>query len=211
MDIKQPTKQIIITISRQNGSNGRGIGKLLSKRLGIKYYDTELIKRASEENAVSEEIFNLADEKMAGSPVKNLIDMMRTGADDDVSSPKNIFKFISETIRKIAETESCVIIGRCASALLADQHRGKVLRIFVYADIETRIRRIMERQKIDFNEAQARVLSVDRQREKYHKVYTGLAWDDKDLYDLMINTSTIDDEEVVEMIYRFLENRDFFK
>ena len=137
--------------------------------------------------------------------------MMRSGADDDVSSPKNIFKFISETIKNIAETESCVIIGRCASALLTDQHKGKVLRIFVYADIETRIRRIMERQKIDFSTAQARVLSVDRQREKYHKVYTGLDWDDKDTYDLMINTTTFDDEEVVEMIYRILESRDFFK
>ena len=151
-------KHYVITIERQYGSGGRITGMRLAEELGIHYYDEEILKMTSETSAIGEQYFRLADEKAGNNLLYRTVTNMKPELSAPVkdghklTSPENLFRFQSEVIRKLAESENCIIIGRCGNYVLQDQ-LDDVIRIFVYADTVTRVRRIMDVDKVDEEEA----------------------------------------------------------
>ena len=203
--------RLVITIERQYGSGGRIVGQRLAEELGIPFYDDEILSMTAEKSAVGEQYFRLADEKAGNNLLRRIVGGMRhapTGAPKttgDVTSPENLFKFQSEVIRELANTESCVIVGRCADFVLESAGKEDLIKIFVYADTDTCIRRTMEADGItDTKEALAKLNRITKQRREYHHYFTGKEWEDMENYDLPINASRLELGQVVEMIKTYI-------
>lgn len=206
-------RQIIITVGREYGSGGRTSAKILAEKLGINYYDDEILKMASEESAISEELFRLADENPNKNILKDIISSIKEkiGYAKDITSPDSLYKFQSQVIRSLAEKENFIILGRCANAVLEDQHRNKVLRIFLYADFETRVKRIMEQEKMSYADTVAKIKKKDTNRNYFYKYFTGVDIYNPLKYDIMINTSTIGFDEILNIIIEFMKIRGFIE
>lgn len=113
-------------------------------------------------------------------------------------------------IRKLAASENCIIVGRCGNYVLQDQ-LDDVIRIFVYADTVTRVRRIMDVDKVDEAEALRRMKRIDRTRTEYHRYFTGKNWMDMENYDLPINASRIDYDQMIVLIKNYMKLRGFLE
>ena len=203
--------KLVITIERQYGSGGRIVGKKLAEELGIPYYDDEILSMTAEKSAVGERYFRLADEKAGNNLLRKIVRSMRhllvdePKTEGDVTSPENLFRFQSEVIRELADTESCVIIGRCADFILEAAGKEDLVKIFVYADIPTCVRRTMEVDGIlDTKEALAKLNKITKQRREYHKYFTGKEWEDVNNYDLPINSTRLELDQIVEMIKNYI-------
>ena len=203
--------KLVITIERQYGSGGLVVGKLLSKELGIPYYDDEILSMTAERSAVGEQYFRLADERAGNNLLRRIVGAIHGGLpgqpkiEGDVTSPDNLFKFQSEVIRELAEQESCIIIGRCADYILDAAGKEDLIKIFVYADTATCIRRTMEVDGItDTKEALNKLTRITKQRREYHKYFTGKEWEDLDNYDLPINASRLEFDQIVELIKTYI-------
>lgn len=197
----------IYTIGREFGSGGFDVGKLLAERLGVKLYDKELLAQAAKSSGFCEEIFENHDEKPTSSFLYSLV--MDTYSGGNYSSapfldmPLNHKVFLAQfdTIKKIAEQESCVIVGRCADYALANN--PDCLNIFVRADMEDRIRWVSKRKDLTENKARDLIQKTDKQRASYYNYYTCKKWGDSRSYDLCLNTSKLSPEACVEMILQF--------
>ena len=172
-------KRVIISIGRQYGSGGAEIGAKLAKELGISFYDKNILRMNSDESGIKESYFYLADERAGNKLLYKIISSMTPekkapsfGA--DLISADNLFRFQSEVIRKLAEAESCVIIGRCADYVL--QGTEGLVRVFLYADMESRMNRIAEKGICSKEEASKMVKRMDRERRDYYRYYTGKEW-----------------------------------
>lgn len=197
----------IYTIGRELGSGGYTVAKLLSERLGIKLYDKELLAQAAKDSGFCEEILENHDEKPTSSFLYSLV--MDTYSGGNYSSapfldmPLNHKVFLAQfdTIKKIAERESCVIVGRCADYALASH--PDCLNIFVHADMDDRIKRISIREDITENKAKDMIQKRDKQRASYYNYYTCKKWGDARSYDMTLNTSKIPLEECVDLILEY--------
>ncbi|MDO5406921.1 MAG: cytidylate kinase-like family protein [Eubacteriales bacterium] len=205
--------KLVITIERQYGSGGRIVGQRLAEKLGIPFYDDEILSMTAERSAVGERYFRLADEKAGNNLLRRIVSGIKMGVgpldepktQGDVTSPDNLFLFQSEVIRELAASESCVIVGRCADYVLEAAGKEDLLKVFVYADIPTCIRRTMEVDQItDTKEALAKLNKITKQRREYHKYFTGKDWEDVNNYDLPINASRLDFDQMVDLILRYL-------
>lgn len=201
-----------ITINRLYGSGGRIMGKKLSQELGIPFYDEEILKMASEESAIGEQYFRLNDEKAGNNLFFRAVGGLRTSLeepsiDDDLTSPENLFRFQARMIRRVAAEQSCIIMGRCADFVLSAAGTEKLVRLFVYADSTTCIRRVMEVDGVDTKEALRRVNRISKQRRDYYKYYTGREWEGMDNYDLPINTTSIELEPAVRLVKEYMKLR----
>lgn len=202
-------KHFVITIERQYGSGGRITGERLAKELGIHFYDEEILKMTSETSAIGEQYFRLADEKAGNKLLYRIVtgikpelgEPQREGA--HLTSPENLFRFQSQVIRRLAAEENCIIVGRCGNYVLQDSLED-VIRIFVYADMPTRIRRIIEVDQVDEKEALRRLKRIDKERTEYHRYFTGREWMDMENYDLPINASRIDYDQMIRLIKEYL-------
>ncbi len=202
------SQNIVITIARQFGSGGHEIGRRLAQKLDIPLYDKELITHAAEESGLSEEILHYFDEK----PTNSLLYSLSTGSyslnDGGVvnySLPVNqqVFQAQFDAIRSLAEKSSCVIVGRCADYVL-EKHEGLV-SVFLYADLNDRIARVAEYDKLSLPEAKSRINKSDKRRASYYNFYSGKKWGVAGTYDLCINTSTVGYDNAVELIAKFVE------
>lgn len=197
----------IYTIGREFGSGGYEVGRMLAERLGIKLYDKELLAQAAKSSGFCKEIFENHDEKPTSSFLYSLV--MDTYSGGSYSSapfldmPLNHKVFLAQfdTIKKIAEQESCVIVGRCADYALADN--PDCLNIFVHAEMEDRISWISKRKDLTENKARDLIQKTDKQRASYYNYYTCKKWGDSRSYDLCLNTSKISKEACVDMILEF--------
>ena len=198
----------VITIARGFGSGGRTIGKMLAGRLGIDYYDMELLRLASEESGINIELFNQADEHVKTGFFKrynrSFGERLVSPSSMDFTSDDNLFNYQAKIIRDLADKQSCVIIGRCADYLLRD--REDVVRLYFYADREICVKTVTDLYGIHPKDAEERVESVDRSRAAYYKYYTGGEWDDETNYDLCINTGKIGFEKSVDVVIGYLKN-----
>lgn len=197
---------LIITIARQYGSGGREIGEKVAELLGCKAYDRELITMSAERGSMSEDALHKVDEVAAGS----LLYTLAVGSNSyGLHSPfsyhlpinDKLFYLQSDLIRHLAEEGDAVFIGRCADYVLR-QHPC-VLRVFIYANEECRIRRIMERHELPHNKAVDMKNKVDHRRSTYYNFYTGQKWGRYDNYDLAINSSLLGIEDTAKMIADF--------
>ena len=142
----------IITITRQYGSGGHEIGKALSEKLGIGFYDKELISIAAKESGISPELFAKADEKPANSLLYSLStglynygNNFSTGGMGDLPLNDKLYLLQHKIIKEKAEKEFFVVVGRCADYIL--RYYDNVVKIFIYADIDARVKRALERNR----------------------------------------------------------------
>jgi putative kinase len=205
MTMKQ---HLVITIEREYGSGGRLLGKALSEELGIPYYDDEIIRTASEHAAVGEEYFRLHDEKPGKSlfgQARDVIGKPRVAG--NITNPDNLFRFEAEAIRKMADRGSCIFIGRSADFVLDATEFGEFVSLFVYCDMASKVRRVMEVDAVDAEEAMSRIQKINRQRRDYCRYYTGNNWGDPMLYDLPLNTTKLTIPQTAELVKTYLRFR----
>lgn len=203
-------KKLIITIGRQYGSGGAEIGRLLGKELGIHVYDKDILKMTSDESGIRESYFHLADEKAGNKLLYKVVHSLipensAPSLGSDLVSADNLFRFQSAVIRKLAQEESCIFIGRCADYVLSGTEG--LVRVFIYADMEDRIQRITEKGYFAEDEVAKNIRRIDRERRDYHRYYTGKGWDDLGNYDLMLNSARIGVGGCVESIVHYLKIR----
>ena len=199
----------IYTIGREFGSLGKQVGQDLAKRLGIKFYDKELLQKAAKESGLCEEIFESHDEKPTNSFLYSLVMDTYTGGSYSTAPfldmPLNHKVFLAQfdAIKKIAANESCVIVGRCADYALASN--PDCLSIFVHADMDDRIKRVSKREDVTESKAKDMIQKRDKQRSSYYNYYTCKKWGDSRSYDLCLNTSQISVEDSIELILKYRE------
>ncbi|MCI5493003.1 MAG: cytidylate kinase-like family protein [Lachnospiraceae bacterium] len=202
---------VIYTIGREFGSGGKAIGEALANRLNIKCYDKELLKMAAKESGFCQEIFENQDEKPTNSFLYSLV--MDTYSMSGYSSapfldmPLNHKVFLAqfETIKKIASTESCVIVGRCADYALSEN--PNCINTFIHADMDYRIKQIMAKEYLPENKARDLIQKTDKQRASYYNYYTSKKWGDSRSYDLCLDSSKLGIDGCVDMILAFADHR----
>ena len=179
-------ERIIISIGRQYGSGGREIGKRLAKEFNIDFFDKELITLAAKESGFSEEILKENDENHNGSFLYSLVMGTYTGGNN---LPLNHKLFLAQfdTIKKLAEEKSCVIIGRCADYAL--EYNPNCVKVFIHADIDSRIKRAIEEYGVSPDKVEEVIKKTDKKRESYYNFYTGKKWGLMENYDITINSS----------------------
>ncbi len=198
----------VITIGRQFGSGGREIGELLAKKLNIAYYDKELLSRAASESGFCEEMLQNHDERPTNSFLYNLVmDSYSFGynASSFVDMPisQKVFLAQFETIKKIAQEGSCVIVGRCADYALAENKNS--IHIFISADEESKIKRICARHDVSAKEARDMMIKKDKQRQSYYNYYSSKKWGRADSYDLCINSTILGIVGTVNLIAEYVD------
>lgn len=196
----------IITIGREFGSGGRELGRRLAEELKIEYYDREILTEISRHTSLAEEYIQNVVERQPHNLLPITIGRSFTYVEDYAfKQAQAVYQAQSRIIREMAEKSDCVIIGRCADYILQDKNP---LRIFVYAELESRIRRCMERrgegESQTEKEMKKQILAVDKNRARYYEFYTGLKWGDKMNYDLCINTTGTVIKEIVPAIAKML-------
>lgn len=201
-------KRRIITIGRQYGSGGREVGEKLAKELGIDFYDKNILRMNSAESGIKESYFYMSDEKAGNRLLYKIInnlkpELKQPSFGSDVVSADNLFRFQSEVIRKLAAEESCVLIGRCAEYIL--EGTEGLLRVFIYADMDYRMKRITELGYYGPDDVVKNIKRIDKERRDYHRYYTGRDWENLSNYDLMINTAAVGIDGAVRTIRNCLE------
>lgn len=203
--------QYVITIARQYGSGGRTVGQMLAERLGIHYYDRELLKLASDASGINEQLFGNADENVKGRFLSKIAKKVYNGElippdSDDFTSNDNLFNYQAKIIRELAvQEESCVIIGRCADYVLKDY--DNVLSVFVHAPKEFCLEQAAKKVNLEGRELERYVAKTDKYRADYYKYHTGREWTDARNYDLCLNSSKLGYERCVEEIIAYKDVR----
>ena len=193
-------KQLIITIGREYGSGGHAIGEMLAEKLGIGFYDAEIIQRLSEKKGIKKETLSKYDEKP--SPVL----MNRSVRGYSTSLEEAVAEMQFKMIRKIAASgESFVLIGRCGETVLSKY--DCLIRLFVLGDMDSRITRIMKRKRVSRKEAQKLIKTTDKRRKAYHNYYSDGKWGDSRTYDLTINSSRLGVEGTAEFLEEYIRRR----
>ena len=196
-----------ITIARQCGSGGKMFGQKIAEKLGVKCYDKELLTRAAKESGLCEELFETHDEKPTSSFLYSLVmDTYSVGSYNSspfLDMPLNHKVFLAqfETIKKIADRESCVIVGRCADYALADY--PDCINIFIHSDMENRVKAVSKRLNITENKAKDLIQKKDKQRASYYNYYSSKRWGDSKSYDLCINSSKTGADGAIKVIREF--------
>ena len=197
----------IITIGREFGSGGRELGRRIAEKLEIAYYDQEIITEIAKRTALSEDYIRQIEEKR---PIMNF--PIHTGYSFYLTSEPTfdpdltIYTKQHELLRELSRKSDCVIVGRCADYILREQ---KPIRIFAYADMESKIKRCMERHPKDENlteaQMQKRITEIDRNRAKYYAFFCEQKWGARENYDLLVNTSGADIKKLASALCEYLE------
>ena len=191
----------IITIGRSFGSGGGYIGQAIGKKLGIPFYDNELISKVAEESGYSKSLFADGEEKRSLFSMSSFFSSGRMGYIDSGYVNDNVmFKIQSEVIRSIAQKGDAVIIGRCADYILRDM---KCLNVFICAPEEYRIQRLMREEGLSEDEAEKLMRRKDRTRETYYNYYTFGAWGQAANYNLCVDSSVLGIDGTAEYIIDF--------
>ncbi len=201
---------IVITIARQYGSGGKTIGKMVADELGFSFYSRDILRLASEDSGINERLFAEADEKLKKTTLFKISKSVYNGElippeSDDFVSNKNLFNYQAKIIKKLAETENCVIVGRCADYVLKDY--PNVMSVFVHADEEFCFNRAMERNSMTPREMEKFIAKTDKYRREYYKYYTGTDWNDARNYDLCLNSGKLGFEKCKEEIMAYCRIR----
>ena len=203
-------ERFVITIARGYGSGGKTMGQMLAKELGVHFYDRELMRLASDDSGISEELFAKADEQLKKSLLYRIARKEYKGQlippdDERFVSNDNLFNYQAKVIRQIASEESCVIVGRCADYILKDMDH--VVKIFVHASLEDCVHRLDEIYHLPDKELEKRVIETDKRRAEYYKYYTGRNWSDAKNYDLCLNSEQLGFDKCLEIVKNYLTIR----
>jgi len=199
-------KKTIITISRQFGSGGRTVGHLVAEKLGIPFYDKELVEHISLESGFAPKFI---EEHGEHSPGKSLLSYAFApqgvpGIMNGLSTADFLWNIQCGVILQLAEKGPCVIVGRNADYILKD--RKDCLHVFIHADKEFRADRIVRLYGESEKSPMSRLQEKDKRRSVNYQHYTGRDWGDADNYDICLNTSTIGVEEAADIIVDLIKN-----
>ena len=193
---------MIITISRQCGSGGHTIGKMLAERLGYDFYDKEIIKAVSAESGLSEKTVEREGEYSTISLLYNIavngISPYNVSSRDNMLVRDLVNAYQVDYIKKAAEKGNCVIIGRSADYILRE--RNDCINVFIHGDLADRAKRVTEEHGIKTADAERHVRERDKKRSKYYRHVTDQVWGMAENYDLCLNSSKLGIELCVEMI-----------
>ncbi len=188
-------EKVAVCIAREFGSGGREVGKLVAEKLGIAFYDKELLEKAAEKSGISKDMFEKADERPTNSLLYSL-SMVATGSQLPTSfnefaytSNDRLQLYVTQVIREVAEEGPCVVVGRCADYILREQHR--VFSLFLHAELDKRIERIANLHALDEDAARALIRKTDRIRANYYSFYTDQDWNNANNYDLSLDVGRI--------------------
>lgn len=195
---------MVITLGREFGSGGRELGRRLADHLQIAYYDKEILSEIAKRTQLTEEyVHNVVEHHPY--PLLPITIGHSLYPDMTFQIQQSVYVEQSNIIKEMAAASDCIIVGRCADYILRDI---KPFRIFVYADMESRIRRCHQRapegEHLSDKEMKQMIQKVDKGRAKYYEFYTGEKWGDKSSYDLCINTSNVVIKELVPHLAAFL-------
>ena len=196
-------RNIVITIARQYGSGGRTVGEMLANDLGIHYYDHELIHLASEESGINESLFLETDERLRNTgffrmPVAVYKGEIIGPESKEFTSEANLFNFQAKVIKKLAETTSCVIVGRAADFVLKDY--DNVLSVFVHAPHDFLVEQAAKVKSLPLPELEKFMAKEDKYRAEYYEHHTGQKWTDAMNYDLCLDSSKLGFDKCVDAI-----------
>ena len=196
---------MIVTIAREYGSGGRYVAKLLAEKLEIKFYDKQLIEIISNESGLSAEYIEENEQHIHG----NLLSSFNTQYYNNLSNDDNLFIAESKAIKRIADSEACVIVGRCANSILKDNNN--VINVFLYSDDEHKVKRAVKYYGLNEKNALKEINRINKNREKHYNYYTHEKWKDINNYDLSLNVDKLGVEKTAEMIAEFVENKQKIK
>ena len=200
-------ERTVITIGREFGSGGHEIGMKLAEKLGIKCYDKELLELAAKESGLCEELFASQDEKPTNSFLYSLVmDTYSLGYTKSyVDMPINHKVFLAQfdAIKKLAERESCVIVGRCADYALEDNPYA--VSVFIKASLDERVQRIKRIYELNDSKAADLIQKTDKRRASYYNYYSSKKWGEAKSYNLCIDSGLVGIDGAIDMILKFIE------
>lgn len=208
----------IITISREYGSGGRVIGKKIAENLGYEFFDNRIIDMAAEESGLSADFIKKTEQNISSGWLYNLLlgssfvgSSVGTGAQQirsqNLPLADQVFNAERNIILKLAQ-KPCVIVGRCADYILRNSesiNKDELLNIFIYADLEDKVKRAIKQYNIVEKDAQKTVQLVDKRRANHYNTFTEDTWGDRKNYDLLVNSSTLGVEQTIEMLTAFIK------
>ena len=184
----------IIAISREYGSGGRFVAQLVAEKLGLHYYDKNLINITSSKSGYSVKYIENNEQKLHG----NLLSNFNTQYYNNLSNDDNLYIEESKAIQEVAKKGNCVIVGRCATYVLKDNK--DTIKIFLYSDDENKVKRAVEYYGLDKDKALKEINKINKNREKHYSYYTGKNWKDLANYDYAFNVDKLGVEKTADMI-----------
>lgn len=199
-------KTQIITIGRRFGSGGREIGKALAEKLGIPFFDKELITAAAKQSGLCDSFMESFEETPTASLLYSLVMNAQNGG-FFAGKPIELVAYEAQinAVRMAAAGGPCVIVGRCADYILKDDY--DVVSVFITASPEYRAKRVSERENIPMKDAQAKLIRMDKARASYHNYHAESKWGAADTYELCINSEKLTAKAAADLIAEYITNR----
>ena len=191
--------QVIITLSREYGSGGRYIGKLVAEKLGIKLYDKEFVTKLAEETGLSSEYIENNEQK------RGALETLNNGYYSGLSNSDELFIKESELIKEVASENSCVIVGRCADFILKENKN--IFKVFVYSNMENKVKRATNIYGLDKNKAEKEINKINKLRANHYKYYTEKDWNNPENYDICINSDSLGVEKAADLICEIIKEK----
>lgn len=194
------SSNIVITVSREYGSGGRYIGRLIADKLGIKLYDKDFVTELADKTGLSEEYIESNEQK------RETLSSLNNGYYVGLDGADELFVKESELIESLADKGSCVIIGRCADFVLRD--RKNVVKVFVYSTMDDKINRAVKFYGLEKVKAEKEINKQNKLRANHYKHYTDRNWNDLSNYDLAINSDVLGVEKSADLICELVKEKD---
>lgn len=204
-------RNVVITIARSFGSGGKEIAVKLSEELGIPCYEKEILKMASDKSGISKSLFEEADSKKRGTLFNRVMKTVGEGyavepSDKKFTHDNNLYNIQREIIADLAQSTSCIIVGKCADYIL--KNRNNVVRVFIDAPMNSCVSSIRNRMGVGEQEAIRLIYKTDKYRSDYYKYYTGgREWKNPTNYDISLNSGFLGREMCVEIIKNLYEKK----
>jgi len=195
---------LIITFGRQYGSRGKELAGILAEKLNLPIYDEDMIKLASRKLGIAEDVLKQEEE----TPRNELVHALTAGGmfaakEYEAATNDRMFEVQSQIILELAKKSSCIIVGRCSNYVL-DRANIPTIDVFVVANLEDRIKHIAQRDKTTYEKAKQYVNKTEKRREAYYNYYTSYEWGNPQYYDLCVNTSNMDMDELAAHVAGFI-------
>ena len=198
-------RHTVICIGRESGSGGKVIGQEVAKRLGIEFYDSNLLEMAKEYGGITSDSLDKSDEKATNQFYYKLLYEGNENVVQERPATEMLYQLQSDVIKKIARTHDCVIVGRCADYVLKDEAVNKI-SIFITAPAEARADRIMKTENLSNMQAKSFIKKTDTRRKNYYNYFSKQKWGGKDNYDMTINSHSLGIEGTTDLICQIYKN-----
>ena len=193
----------VVTISREYGSGGREIGRQLAEKLGVAYYDLNLIQKVAAESGYSEAYVQEAEQKVSNKMLLNLYSWYTAAtSEQDLPKVEQLYHAEGRVIRELASKGSCVIVGRLANHILKEYENA--FHVFIGADMDAKMKRVMERDGIDAEMAEKQIHKVEKERANHCAYFTHEQWGNAKHYDLMLKSNLLGISGTVELVEKML-------